>query len=369
MFRAFGFALCLAVATAPLAAKEYAAEMQFTVFRPCMGNASFCQPQLLASGTLDKAAPERLAALLASEDHPLTVSFDSPGGSLVAGLELGKLIRDQGLNTVVGTEYFEERYNHSSGATELVSIAKDVGCYSACAYAFMGGVSRALEGDSPRLGVHQFYGGDAETAEALTQGMLAVVSQYMSGMGVSRDLLDLASLTQSADMYLVPLDFAAATNLDNQHPAVADWQLKALDSGELALTVDQQTAGGDRRTHFVMLNADDSASVLILVVQQNLTTNTEKLMGRYLDGATQGGQLCAGDTCYDMAPLAPWKYSGQDASLTGKFRIGLPELVELVRSEAQLRYDAQFPNRYYREAPSADFGRNRLRSGLLALIK
>lgn len=369
MLRTIGFALALAAASAPLAAKDYAAEMQFTVFRPCMGNASFCQPQMLASGTLDKGAPERLAVLLASEDHPLTVSFDSPGGSLVAGLELGKLIREQGLNTVVGTEYFEERFNESQGATELISIAKDVGCYSACAYAFMGGVSRALEGDSPRLGVHQFYGGDAETAEALTQGMLAVVSQYMSAMGVSRDLLDLASLTQSADMYLVPPDFAATTNLDNQHPAIAEWQLKALESGELALTVDQQTAGGDRHTHFVMLNADDSASILVLIVQRNLNTNTEKLMGRYLNGSTQGGQLCAGDSCSELVPLAPWEYSGKEASLTGKFRITLSELVPLITSQEQLRYDAEFPNRFYREAPSADFGKMGLRSGLLALIK
>lgn len=350
-------------------AKEHLETMRFTVFRPCMGNASFCQPQLLASGTLDKGAPERLAALLDSEEHPLTVSFDSPGGSLLAGLELGKLIREHGLNTVVGTEYFEERYNEALGATELISIAKDVGCYSACAYAFMGGVSRALEGDSPRLGVHQFYGGDVETAEAMTQGMLAIVSQYMAAMGVSRDVLDLASLTQSADMYLVPPDFAAATNLDNQHPVVADWQLKALDSGELALTVDQQTPGGDRHTHFVMLNADDSASMLVLVVQRNLTTSTEKLMGRYVDGGSQAGELCAGDSCYELVPLTLWEYSAEDASLTGTFRISFPGLVQLVTSKEQLRYNAGFPNRFYRQAPSADFGRSGLRSGLMALIK
>lgn len=350
-------------------AKDYSDTMQFTVFRPCMGNASFCQPQLLASGTLDKGAPERLVVLLASEDHPLTISFDSPGGSLVAGLELGKLIREQGLNTVVGTEYFEERYNEAMGSTELVSVAKDVGCYSACAYAFMGGISRALEGDSPRLGVHQFYGGDAETAEALTQSMLAVVSQYMSGMGVSRDLLDLASLTQSEDMYLVPPDFASVTNLDNQRPAVAAWQLKALDSGELALTVDQQTPGGDRHTHFVMLNADDSASVLVLVVQSNLVTETEKMMGRYVDGSTQGGQLCSGDTCSDLTSLAPWEYSSKEASLTGKFRIRVTDLMGLIANPEQLRYSAEFPNRFYRQAPSADFGRQGLRSGLAALLK
>ncbi|HSX65765.1 MAG TPA: hypothetical protein VLF15_13605 [Pseudoxanthomonas sp.] len=116
-----------------------------------------CRPQLLAYGSIDEGAPDRLSALLAANPaHPVTVAFDSPGGNLRAGLLLGMVLRGVGLNSLVADQYTEELFEDGSFETAIVPVVTGAGCFSACAYAFMGGVSRKLE-EGGRIGVHQFY--------------------------------------------------------------------------------------------------------------------------------------------------------------------------------------------------------------------
>jgi len=64
------------------------------------------------------------------------VEFDSPGGDLNAGLELGTLIRKQKLNT---------------------AVPKYGTCASACALAFLGGDIRLMLGDNKQFGFHRQY--------------------------------------------------------------------------------------------------------------------------------------------------------------------------------------------------------------------
>lgn len=75
------------------------------------------------------------------------IVFNSPGGDLNAGLQLGYRIRQLGLQTSVG-----KTVPDGFGQLELTN---DAVCASACAWAFLGGVVRnALSG---QIGVHQFY--------------------------------------------------------------------------------------------------------------------------------------------------------------------------------------------------------------------
>lgn len=99
-----------------------------------------------------QTASARFAANFA---HPLTVAFDSSGGNLRAGLLLGMVLRGAGLNSLVADQYTEELFEDGSFETVIFPVSTDVGCFSACAYAFMGGVSRKLE-EGDRIGVHQF---------------------------------------------------------------------------------------------------------------------------------------------------------------------------------------------------------------------
>lgn len=63
---------------------------------------------------------------------PLMMLLESPGGSLIDGILLGREVRSQGLRTVA-------RYE----------------CASACAMIFLGGVERVLAGSRARIGFHQ----------------------------------------------------------------------------------------------------------------------------------------------------------------------------------------------------------------------
>jgi ATP-dependent protease ClpP protease subunit len=62
----------------------------------------------------------------------LTMLLESPGGSLLDGISLGRVVRSQGLRTVA-------RYD----------------CASACAIIFLGGSERMLVGSRARVGFHQ----------------------------------------------------------------------------------------------------------------------------------------------------------------------------------------------------------------------
>ena len=69
---------------------------------------------------------------LISEDGVTAVAFDSDGGHLESGIQMGEVIRSKGLDTI---------------------ILKDRDCASSCAIAFIHGKSRRMEIGS-RLGLH-----------------------------------------------------------------------------------------------------------------------------------------------------------------------------------------------------------------------
>ena len=62
--------------------------------------------KIYAEGEIDEAAPQRLEKLIEKlRIPPLSdVYFNSPGGNVIAALELGRLIRRNGLNTHVAKE-------------------------------------------------------------------------------------------------------------------------------------------------------------------------------------------------------------------------------------------------------------------------
>ncbi len=352
-----------------LQAKEYSPTMQFTEFTPCLGTGSMCLPQYLASGTLDDGAPARLQALLLEDaEHPHTVAFDSPGGSLAAGLALGELIRNNGLNTLVEGEYAQEIFPEGDSGGTWNVLATDAGCFSSCAYAFMGGVSRTI-GEGGQIGVHRFYGGEGASTEGDTQGVVALISQYMARMGVNRDILDIASFTKSDDVLVVPLNVARLYNLDNQQPPLSKWELVALDSGDISLVVDQQSAGGDRHTRLGLIKAEAPDWLYLIVFQDHLSTSTDSEMGQFINGDVRAGSLCSGAKCMELEPVSAWSFSAAKETLMATYRLPLKAFVSLATGTEPLRYDAWFPSRFYKESPSVDLGRQGLRNGLLALLK
>lgn len=344
--------------------------MAFTVFQPCRGSASFCAPQILATGEIDPEAPERLRSFLGGYPHKPTIIFDSPGGSLKAGLQLGLLIREAGLSTRVAPEVRQELTPSADGITGFEVLARDAGCYSACAFAFMGGVSRTIE-QGGKLGVHQFYGGEGESAESSAQVVTAMLSQYVSGMGVGRDVLDVAGFTDSSTMTLISREDAITYNLDNQHPPLAQWRLEPMEDGSLAVVVDQQMAGSDRVTRVAMMKHPTDSNFLVMMLKSTLDGTVRPAEARAALAASEAiASICvASDQCINGASLGDWEYSAERHDMTAGFIVNGHEFVSLLQSPSNLFVTVPLPNAYAHLAPDVEVGKKGLRNAMLAVYK
>lgn len=129
-------------------------------------------------GMFDAAAPVRLAGLLAQERITRAdVYFNSPGGSLLAAMAVGRLIRGRGFDTHVGRRSVDPRQ------------AGPAVCYSACPFGYAGGVRRFLETESV-LGVHEAANRVPVPDESAFQRFVDIqATQYLGEMGVSPALL------------------------------------------------------------------------------------------------------------------------------------------------------------------------------------
>ena len=164
---------------------------------------------VVLSGVIDPGAPARLAAELSRQNvRTGDVYLNSRGGSLAAGMALGRLFRRYSMSTYIGSK--TQGGEPSSG------------CFSACVYAFIGGSSRYMtENDS--LGIHRFSTAaptenDLERAQ-LVSGELA---RYISDMGVDVRLFQIASRVPSASMYRLSLREAVDLRVANNGRQIRD---------------------------------------------------------------------------------------------------------------------------------------------------
>ena len=150
-----------------------------------------CLQIVFAIGAITERTPEDFATFLRATAHLLpngytgqwVLGLDSPGGSVVAALTLGRQIRTLGWNTVTGAPY------------PIAGTWVDAECASACVYVFAGGVKRAVGRDNA-LSVHQFAdGGAAHMNIAGAQYLSGVIGLYLAQMGVSANLQTVAALT------------------------------------------------------------------------------------------------------------------------------------------------------------------------------
>lgn len=154
---------------------------------------------IVADGEITADTPKRFSAFMETvelDGFKFEVWLNSGGGNLLAGLELGSLIRNTGfLDTVVQSENTSAK------------------CYSSCAYAFMGGREREVP-DGAKIGFHQFYSNlDAnvsytdltkklERSEASTQILSALVLSYLLDMGANVELYYRMSFALPDQMFI-----------------------------------------------------------------------------------------------------------------------------------------------------------------------
>ncbi|WP_256753629.1 hypothetical protein [Mesorhizobium sp. Mes31] len=137
--------------------------MQFGIVR---SNAPGCEPicpeWISAQGSIEAGTPVLFKRFLKTLDgRKLPIIVNSPGGSVDAALQLGRMIRKNKFEIAVGMTTFTgcppgmDLCQPGEGATYF-GIASDSGamCNSACPLMFAGGIRR-LAGGQAYVGVHQ----------------------------------------------------------------------------------------------------------------------------------------------------------------------------------------------------------------------
>lgn len=172
------------------------------------------------------------------------VSLDSPGGSLMDGIEIGQFIRKNGAHTEV------RRYSAEVAGQYYREEQPGAECYSACALAFMGGVEREVAGDG-KIGFHQFYGGNSTSATEVmetTQFISAFLAGYLRDMGAKPELFEHMSETSPGNMFIPSAAEISALNIVPQL-GFHEFKLMPKDGLIVATAVNERNPGALERLY------------------------------------------------------------------------------------------------------------------------
>ena len=220
MFRSYficAFALAGLIASDARAAEEENIFEQPMMFRLAENNQHDVE-WISAIGTITLETPaafERFARTVKGKN--LWIEFTSPGGKVVPALILGDMIRQGGFNSDVAMTVAR-----GHGKDRLVPGF----CFSACGYAFLGGVKRKIQ-DGSVIGYHQVYRDpkaevDAQTEAAMIKSVTGYVERYLTRMGIDSELLGLASATKPTDYYEPDSDELVKLRIVTGKKAAAD---------------------------------------------------------------------------------------------------------------------------------------------------
>ncbi|MGO4523596.1 hypothetical protein AB4097_01895 [Microvirga sp. 2MCAF35] len=172
--------------------------------------------------------------------------FHSPGGSMKAAMELGRILRNLKVNTIVGRAYIR------NGEVEIEPGT----CASACLFAFAGGTTRSMPKNS-RLGAHSWMpiplldlgqpNAKKVAPPQLSQGVVGEIHRqtadylsYLQSMGI--DLRIAVTILQTP--------FSSMTWVSPRNQSL--WSLVTIDSS--------LSTAGDRRWPVLFLPSGESAA-------------------------------------------------------------------------------------------------------------
>jgi hypothetical protein len=207
---------------------------------------------------------------------------------LDAGLRLGEMFRTHHFKTGIGWTIPDDYgYEGAVGGQ----------CYSACAYAFLGGVHRSVDGHASatrfqmvhsRLGFHQFHQessrpngvpapaipagapalaeppGSAAAALSTGQVTAGVIAAYLVEMGIDARVLTLGSLASPDEIYEPTPAERIALRIEIA-PAADIWRLESFYGDLAAVVYRTDTAGGSSKS--VGFYCDTQLRAPVVVVQ------------------------------------------------------------------------------------------------------
>lgn len=236
-----------------------APSIQALTFKNADGRAA--PAEIYIDGEITPTLPRQLATALASNGIDRgTIYFNSNGGDLQAGIELGQFIRATGFNTAIGkrgTSYGKPIRGY---------------CQSACLMSFAGGVYRFASRDST-FGVHRFYARTAGTHDlALGQIMSAAITSYLIKMGVAPELFE-RMVSAGSSLQTLSLNEASRFNLINNGVLPPSWEIVGH-GGRVYLQGEQHTWNGTGRFHVSCTRT----SGISISAQYDADLNTGKIL-------------------------------------------------------------------------------------------
>lgn len=247
---ALGIATWSAAAAAPHArpSESGSADRLPMTFYVARGPASACGPGchtwIAAEGKIDLGAAERLRRLLAGlGPRKLPLYLNSPGGSVLGAIDLGRLIRGRDLTVSVARTLpaaCRRHEPHARGCDALKRSGETLGadldasrvmCNSACVLVLAGGARRSVP-PGVRLAVHAI---GVETGKtSLSRPLIAVATRvanahivdFLHDMGAPRALFDAANATPHESSRVLGRDEMVRFGLDTREFAEADWRFR-----------------------------------------------------------------------------------------------------------------------------------------------
>ena len=163
------------------------------------------------------------------------VLFKSDGGNVVGGLLLGAAIRARKASTGIAA----------------VKGRGSRGCASACAFAFLGGVSRVAA--AREIGVHQYFslkGQDDPDSKLFSaedvsnkQALGGAILEFVMKMGADAGLITMASRTPPDSMYYLSWNELVALRVIYQPTRMQPWTISNSHGG-----IDAISLSSDKRT-------------------------------------------------------------------------------------------------------------------------
>ena len=185
---------------------------------------------IFITGEISGETTQKVKQAIRQSSGSGTVYFDTNGGDLVDGIELGREIRKSGFATDVGRR---------NGPTEIAPGH----CHSVCTLSYAGGNYRYLLQGS-QIGVHRFYRNNTGTQDLdVGQVMSAAITAYLEEMGVSTDLFDIMVKAGRGQMLILNRDQIQALRLANFGFQKSSWKIEGT-QGQVYLKGEQESFNG-----------------------------------------------------------------------------------------------------------------------------
>ena len=193
-----------------------------------------------ASGVIDGSTADRLKALVTSKKIAAGafLFLDSPGGSLLGGIDLGREVRAAGFYTYVAA---------ANGVSDVgTPDSRPALCASACTLAFLGGRFRFIDEKSV-YAVHRFYFTESTSDAAdLAQILSSAIVQFMRDMGVDPKLFTLSTSAGKSKVVIPTRQQLIDFNVVNNGEEKPVWSIEAVPQG-LYLRGEHNTVWGDNK--------------------------------------------------------------------------------------------------------------------------